>query len=209
MPASNPKVSFMLDRLLFLLSTHHVLGCSVDDSNTRLYSINSVSKHFVCNQDGVSLGPFMALIQDEIFLQSWSHLKDAILKGEAAFEMVHGMQRYKYLGLDFRFNQVFSKAMYNQSTLWILQCWSDDECLKLLRNCYKAIPEDEKIIIVQGSLPAVPETSSGAKATCQLDVLLMTQSSAGGERTQQAYVDLAIKAGFGGIKFVKMVCKYG
>ena len=75
LPTKNPNAATMLDRILRMLACHSVLGCSVvvDDfrSFQRLYSLSSVSKHFVRNEDGVSLGPFMALLQDKVFLDSW------------------------------------------------------------------------------------------------------------------------------------------
>ena len=75
MPTKNPEATVMLDRILRMLASHSVLGCSVvaDEfgSYQRLYSLSSVSKHFVRNEDGVSLGPFMALLHDKVFLDSW------------------------------------------------------------------------------------------------------------------------------------------
>ena len=79
MPANNPEAPTMLDRILRVLASHSILRCSVvgengdkDESNfQRLYSLNPVSKYFATNEDGVSLGPFLALIQDKIFLDSW------------------------------------------------------------------------------------------------------------------------------------------
>jgi caffeic acid 3-O-methyltransferase len=77
MPTKNPDAPMMLDRVLRMLATHSLLGCSVvaDDSGSdlqRLYSLSAMSKHFVSNEDGVSLGPLMALAQDKVFLNSWS-----------------------------------------------------------------------------------------------------------------------------------------
>lgn len=75
MPSKNPKATVMLDRILRMLASYSVLGCSVvaDEfgSYQRLYSLSPVSKHFVRNEDGVSLGPLMALLQDKVFLDSW------------------------------------------------------------------------------------------------------------------------------------------
>jgi caffeic acid 3-O-methyltransferase len=76
MPTKNPDAPMMLDRILRMLATHSLLDCSVvaDDSVSfqRLYSLSLMSKNFVSNEDGVSLGPFMALLQDKVFLDSWS-----------------------------------------------------------------------------------------------------------------------------------------
>jgi len=73
---SNPQAASMLDRLLALLSSHSILHSSlisdhrVSPTFHRLYTITPVAACFVPN-DGVSLGPLMALVQDKIFLQSW------------------------------------------------------------------------------------------------------------------------------------------
>ncbi|BBG97719.1 O-methyltransferase 1 [Prunus dulcis] len=59
---------------------------------------------------------------------------------------------------------------------WILHDWTDEHCLKLLKNCYKAIPDNGKVIVVEALLPAMPDTSTAVKSTSQLDVIMMTQS---------------------------------
>lgn len=75
LPTKNPDAATMLDRILRMLACHFVLGCSVvaDDfgSFQRLYSLSPVSKQFVRNEDGASLGPLLALSQDEVFIKSW------------------------------------------------------------------------------------------------------------------------------------------
>ena len=76
MPTTNPEAPKMLDRILRMLTSHSVLSCSTgaDDAGSfqRLYSLSPVSKQFVPDQDGVSLRPLMALVQDKVFLASWS-----------------------------------------------------------------------------------------------------------------------------------------
>lgn len=67
---TNKDAVSMLDRMLRLLASHSVISCSVVGLD-RLYSLNSVSEFLVTDQEGVSLGPLMALIQDRVFLESW------------------------------------------------------------------------------------------------------------------------------------------
>jgi caffeic acid 3-O-methyltransferase len=43
---------------------------------------------------------------------------------------------------------------------WILHDWSDEQCLKLLKNCYDATPNDGKVIVVEAVLPAMPEITT-------------------------------------------------
>ena len=74
LPATkNKDAPMMLDRILRLLASHGVVECSLDDidGSQRLYGQSNVSRYFVPNEDGVSLGPLMALIQDKVFLDSW------------------------------------------------------------------------------------------------------------------------------------------
>ncbi|KAL5577618.1 hypothetical protein UlMin_019317 [Ulmus minor] len=291
MQPKNPDAPTMLDRILGLLATHSLLNCSVvpDDHGTfqKLYSLAPVSKFFVTNKDGVSLGPFMKLIQDKVFLDSWSQLKDAVLEGGIPFNRVHGTHAFNYPGLDPRFNQVFNTAMYNHTTIvikkilevykgfehlsrlvdvggglgvtlnliaskyqhikgvnfdlphviqhapsypgvehvggdmfdslpngdaifmkWILHDWSDEHCLKLLKNCYKAIPNNGKVIVVEVTCPILPETKASGKSIAEIDVLMMTQNPGGKERSQQEFMNLASAAGFSGVRFECLVYNY-
>lgn len=85
---------------------------------------------------------------------------------------------------------------------WILHDWSDEQCLKLLKNCHKAIPSDGKVIVVDLILPILPESTVTAKSGFQADLLMMTQNSGGKERTQHEFMELALSSGFSGIKIV-------
>lgn len=82
----------------------------------------------------------------------------------------------------------------------ILHDWSDDKCITLLKNCYKALPCDGKIIIVEKILPFLPDISSIVNVVTQMDALMMTQNPGGKERTEEEFLALAKGAGFAGIK---------
>lgn len=71
MPSNNLEAPMMVDRILRMLSSHSVLRCSVVADDQRVYSLTPVAKLFVTNEDGVSLGPLVALLQDKVFLDSW------------------------------------------------------------------------------------------------------------------------------------------
>ncbi|XVE78928.1 hypothetical protein DITRI_Ditri14bG0017500 [Diplodiscus trichospermus] len=90
----------------------------------------------------------------------------------------------------------------------ILHDWSDDQCLKILKNCYKAIPEDGKVIVVDAVLPIAAETNAASKANSELDVVMKTQNPGGKERTKPEFQALATKAGFSGIRFQCFVCNF-
>ncbi|KAL8167002.1 hypothetical protein V2J09_008501 [Rumex salicifolius] len=90
---------------------------------------------------------------------------------------------------------------------WVLHDWSDEYCVKLLKNCHKAIPDDGKVIVVESVLTEDPETSDEAKVICITDVTMMTQNPGGKERTKEEFIGLAKAAGFGGIRFESHVCE--
>ncbi|KAH7578125.1 hypothetical protein JRO89_XS01G0343700 [Xanthoceras sorbifolium] len=89
---------------------------------------------------------------------------------------------------------------------WILHDWSDEQCTRLLKNCYKSIPDDGKVIVVESILPVSPETDVATKETSQLDVLMMTQNPGGKERSRHEFMALATGAGFSGIRFETYSC---
>ncbi|TXG60279.1 hypothetical protein EZV62_014852 [Acer yangbiense] len=90
----------------------------------------------------------------------------------------------------------------------VLDCWGDDNCLRLLKNCYKAIPEDGKVIVMNGVLPLEPETSESARDISLLHVRLMIQDDGATERTKEEFMALATGSGFKGINFVGCVCNF-
>ncbi|KAK7354872.1 hypothetical protein VNO80_20424 [Phaseolus coccineus] len=84
---------------------------------------------------------------------------------------------------------------------WIVHNWSDEHCVKVLKNCYDAIPDDGKVIVVEAVLPKIPETSNAYKEVSQMDVLMMTQHQGGKERCEEEFMILARAAGFSGIRY--------
>ncbi|KAK7294576.1 hypothetical protein RJT34_17465 [Clitoria ternatea] len=91
---------------------------------------------------------------------------------------------------------------------WILHDWSDEHCLKLLKNCHKAIPEDGKVIVVESILPVLPESSIVAKNGFQGDLLMMAQNPGGKERTHDEFLHLALQSGFAGIRLLCPIANF-
>jgi len=73
--------------------------------------------------------------------------------------------------------------------------------VKLLKNCYDAIPDDGKVIVVESILPKLPETNHAYKAVAQMDVSMMTMCQGGKERCEEEFMELARAAGFSGIRY--------
>ncbi|XP_010267679.1 PREDICTED: caffeic acid 3-O-methyltransferase 1-like [Nelumbo nucifera] len=285
MPTKNPDAPVMLDRMLRLLASYSILTCSVveqeDGRVQRLYGLAPVCKYFVPNEDGASLASMILLSQDKVFMETWYHLKDAVLEGGIPFNKAYRVRSFEYHGMDPRFNQLFNRAMLDHTRItmksilqaykgfedakvvvdvggglgvtinmitskypnikginfdlpkviedapsypgvehvggdmfacvpkadlivmkWILHDWSDDHCLKLLKNCYEALPENGKVVVVEGILPVAAEASLAAQSLYQIDVIMMNQHVGGKERTDKEYEALAKRAGFTGIRLV-------
>ncbi|XP_058088497.1 caffeic acid 3-O-methyltransferase-like [Magnolia sinica] len=89
---------------------------------------------------------------------------------------------------------------------WILHNWNDDQCLKLLKNCYKALPNSGKVIIIESILPVALETNMAANSVIKLDLIMLVNFSGGKERTANEFEALAKGAGFTGFRM--LCCAY-
>ncbi|KAJ0681531.1 putative caffeate O-methyltransferase [Helianthus annuus] len=119
------------------------------------------------------------------------------------FDLPHVTQQAQlYEGIDHVGGDMFKEVPEGDTIFmkWILHDWSDDHCIKLLKNCYKALPKNGKVIIIEAILPFLPDTSSNVKVNTHMDVLMMTQNTGGKERTEDEFLALAKSAGFKGIK---------
>ncbi|KAJ0967135.1 hypothetical protein J5N97_024052 [Dioscorea zingiberensis] len=67
---------------------------------------------------------------------------------------------------------------------WILHDWSDEHCVKILKNCWKALPDNGKMIIVEGVIPDTPEDSDHARNCFMGDLCMMAYNVGGKERTK-------------------------
>ncbi|KDP24740.1 hypothetical protein JCGZ_25489 [Jatropha curcas] len=76
----------------------------------------------------------------------------------------------------------------------------------LLKNCYAALPDDGKIIVIELLVPETVDTNEETRITFQLDLIMLAQFADGKERSRSQYESLATKAGFSGLK---LECHFG
>jgi caffeic acid 3-O-methyltransferase / acetylserotonin O-methyltransferase len=76
--------------------------------------------------------------------------------------------------------------------------WSDEHCQKILKNCYRALPENGKVIILDCIIPTNPDAT--ARYSCHGDLLMLAHNPGGKERTEQEFRSLAEGAGLTGFK---------
>ncbi|XP_047340277.1 caffeic acid 3-O-methyltransferase-like [Impatiens glandulifera] len=280
-PCKNPIAHIMLERMLNLLTSFNILTSVTTNDETR-YGLAPVAKYYVRNGEGVSLAPLVTLFLDKVFVNSWVHLKNAVVEGGVAFDRENGTNPFDYNGTDPRFNNLFNRAMMNHTktvmndllmeyrgfhkdmesiklvdvggglgyTLniiismypkikginfdlphvichappypgvehkegnmfesvpkadvifmkFILHDWSDEHCLKLLKNCYKALPSNGKVVLVECVVPETVDNKSIGRSIYQLDMIMLAMCPGGKERTHKEFHVLATQAGFAGIR---------
>ncbi|KAM4103828.1 hypothetical protein ACJW30_06G108500 [Castanea mollissima] len=87
---------------------------------------------------------------------------------------------------------------------WIMHDWNDESCVKILKNCRKAIPEESgKVIIVDVVLQ--PEGDGLFDDTClAFDLLMIAHSSGGKERTELEWKKVLEAGGFPRYNIIKI-----
>ncbi|KAF7019695.1 unnamed protein product [Triticum aestivum] len=83
---------------------------------------------------------------------------------------------------------------------WILNCFSDQQCATLLKNCYDALPAHGKVINIECIMPVNPDPTPSARGLIQIDMSLLAYSNGGKERYQRELEKLAMGAGFASVK---------
>ncbi|KAK1353206.1 O-methyltransferase COMT-type [Heracleum sosnowskyi] len=87
---------------------------------------------------------------------------------------------------------------------WILHDWSNEHCLKLLRNCWNTLPEFGKVVIVESVVPKYTNTGSSSKLSNVMgdDMVLLALYQGGKERSLKEFEALAKQSGFA----VELIC---
>ncbi|CAN6896467.1 hypothetical protein Bca4012_094428 [Brassica carinata] len=85
----------------------------------------------------------------------------------------------------------------------ILHDWTDEDCVKILKNCWKSLPENGKVVVIELVTPDDADNGDiNANIAFDMDMLMFTQCSGGKERSRAEFEALAIASGFTHCKFV-------
>ncbi|KAJ7539261.1 hypothetical protein O6H91_11G083900 [Diphasiastrum complanatum] len=87
---------------------------------------------------------------------------------------------------------------------WIMHDWDDERCTKILRNCYRALPEKGKVIIIDVVLDPSEKTDPYTNLRCSFDLVMIAHANGGLERTREEWHKLLTKAGFQSFKIFKI-----
>ncbi|XP_059638486.1 (S)-scoulerine 9-O-methyltransferase-like [Cornus florida] len=139
--------------------------------------------------DRISLAPWMIICSERELVESLYKLKDVVLEPECVpFHKTYGVSFYKYAAKDPRLSSLFDETMVfkvytgfeevkefmdvgggNGTSLGkivstILHNWDDDRCIMLLKNCWKALPDDDngKVIVVEFAIPQLLQNDAEA-----------------------------------------------
>lgn len=100
-------------------------------------------------------------------------------------------------GLEHVGGDMFESVPSGDAILLKLVChnWPDEECVKFLKNCHKALPKHGKVIVLDYIIPEVPNPSNMSKHACAIDNLMFLVTT-GKERTEEEFESLCKRAGF-------------
>ncbi|KAK3431537.1 hypothetical protein EUGRSUZ_E03341 [Eucalyptus grandis] len=175
LPARTPESAEIIDRVLRCLASHSLLACkseTLDGGRTveRRYAISPAGKYYVRDEDGTSVGSLSLFAFHQATIDVWLQFKEAILGGGG---------------------NLFQKGTCHN--------WSDESCIKLLKNCYKALPANGKVIVMDFIMPDEPEDTMASRYVSLLDNAMLIQPG-GKERTEKQFEYLCREAGFTGFK---------
>ncbi|XP_049936526.1 (R,S)-reticuline 7-O-methyltransferase-like [Nymphaea colorata] len=79
---------------------------------------------------------------------------------------------------------------------WILHDWDDENCLKILKQCRKAIPEETGKLVIVDAVLQPNEEGAWADTRMIFDLAMMAHTSGGRERTEMEWKNLLEEGGF-------------
>ncbi|KAF6134372.1 hypothetical protein GIB67_005764 [Kingdonia uniflora] len=86
---------------------------------------------------------------------------------------------------------------------WVLTTWTDDECEKIMKNCYEALPVGGKLIACEPVLPLDSDSSHRTRALLAGDIFVMAIYRAKGKhRTEDEFRQLGLSTGFNAFRAI-------
>ena len=87
---------------------------------------------------------------------------------------------------------------------WVLHDWSDEHCIKILKNCRKAISEKIGKVIIVDIVLEKDNNDLFDETRMVFDLLMMAHTSGGKERTELEWKKLLKEGGFPSYKIIKI-----
>ncbi|XP_056173968.1 flavone 3'-O-methyltransferase OMT2-like [Syzygium oleosum] len=107
-----------------------------------------------------------------------------------------------YSGIDYIAGDMFVSIPKGDAIFikWVLHMFDDEQCIKILKNCYYALPDNGKVMVVNLVIPEVPEANLAAQSLYQMFVFTRSVNPMGKERTVKEFETIAKEAGFCSIR---------
>ncbi|KAH7690887.1 O-methyltransferase COMT-type protein [Dioscorea alata] len=173
----NPHVSEMFNQDIFFNHTTVLLKKMLENYK------GFESAHVLVDVGG-GHGAILALI-----LSKYPHIKAINFDLPHVVSKAKPIQGVEFVGGDMLESVPSGDAIILKS---ILHNWSDGNCVKILKNCWKTLPDNGKIIVIEC---AMPENIEEAKWILDFDIHMLTMFM-GKERTEKEYQFLAEESGF-------------
>ncbi|KAG5381181.1 hypothetical protein IGI04_029023 [Brassica rapa subsp. trilocularis] len=88
---------------------------------------------------------------------------------------------------------------------WVFHAWDDENCVKILKNCWSSLPEKGKVIAVEMVMPKEPTSDDcSPNIGYTVDMFMLSLRGSGGERTLSQYEALAYASGF---RRCELICR--
>ncbi|XP_075674930.1 caffeic acid 3-O-methyltransferase 1-like [Castanea sativa] len=120
------------------------------------------------------------------------------------FDLPHVIQSApSYPGIEHVGGDMFQSVPKGDAIIMknILHDWNDENCKKLLRTCYKALPDKGKLVIIELLMPEATESSLASQYISRLDMSMLLNLE-GQERTEKEYEALCKESGFSNFQVV-------
>ncbi|KAE8075889.1 hypothetical protein FH972_014572 [Carpinus fangiana] len=88
--------------------------------------------------------------------------------------------------------------------MWVLHDWSDENCIKILKNCRKAIQQRSGKVIIVDIILEKDRNDLFDETRLAFDLLMMAHTTGGNERTELEWKKQLKEAGFGRYKIIKI-----
>lgn len=85
----------------------------------------------------------------------------------------------------------------------MLHAWDDENCVKILKNCWRSLEEKGKVIVVDVVMPIEPKIDDfSSNIGLTMDMFILSQRPGGRERSLSEFEALALASGFLRCEFV-------
>jgi hypothetical protein len=119
-------------------------------------------------------------------------------QARAHLDSVSLLDRCEVMGGDFFESIPVEADIY---TLFaVVHDWGDEEAIRILENIRVAMPDDGRVLVIEGVIPDHPHYNF-SKAS---DLLMLVYSDSGRERTKEEFDDLFTRAGFQVTRVLKL-----